>query len=137
MWPASTSTAIPSGQWPVLATIVLASEPSGFAERMWSPLSWRKNKRPARAALEEAAGRAAGVAVMDDFLCLRVLDAPRAPVAGPARTGAAAASFSVLQPLRLAGASRHEHGPEGARGLRQDALVGHALIRAQRGFRRE
>src|SRR5579864_114003 len=44
---------------------------------------------------------------------------------------------SPRQPFGLARASWHEHRPEGPGSLRQDHLVGHALIRAQRGLRRE
>src|ERR1700722_6552859 len=38
------------------------------------------------------------------------------------------------EPLRLARASRDQHGSEGARSPGQDHLVGEALIRAQRSF---
>jgi hypothetical protein len=47
------------------------------------------------------------------------------------------AMVSTLQPFGFARAARHKHRPEGARSPRQDSLVGHALIRAQRRFRRE
>src|SRR5215475_7661621 len=53
MWPASTSTAMPSGRRQSV-TMVLRSEPSGFIEWMRSPLNSRTNNRPERVASDEA-----------------------------------------------------------------------------------
>src|SRR5262249_38007880 len=43
----------------------------------------------------------------------------------------------LIEPFGFARASRHKDRSEGARGLGQNHLVGHALIRAQRSFRGE
>src|SRR6516162_10159741 len=47
------------------------------------------------------------------------------------------AALSTRQPLGFARASRREHRSEGAGSPRQDDLIGHPLIRAERGLRSE